>query len=352
MNGSWRFREPVTSCDIRDFPWQQTQPLWHCCGLSPGFPGEGHATPQLEASEHAAPLTSAKAPACLVRRLLPCPPPPRCPRPCQLTLRPCGTRCLAARCPCACCPPCPRVPPFPVPLGDLNPRLDKLLLALTSVRPSQQSQPRPPSEPAPCPGMLPLPVDRCPSCQGKTPGGQAKEWGWQAHGTPWPHSRGHCFAGVVQWVKGRVLATARFLPIVPPLVRHPVSTCRPPPLFPQVPQITVSPGEISSQTSGATSCPRSGPGSSGTPSLVHPLAQPHLCRPPRTARRPHRQQEVQLVRRGVPSEEGLQHLVQGLCGLVVEGLCGGGGGQAAGRPQWVAQRAETCAGPSALASQG
>lgn len=105
----------------------------------------------------------------------------------------------------------------------------------------------------------------------------------------------------------------------------------------QVPQITVSPEEISSQTSGATSCPRSGPGSSGTPSLVHPLAQPHLCRPPRTARRPHRQQEVQLVRRGVPSEEGLQHLVQGLCGLVVEGLCGGGGGQAAGRPQWVAQ---------------
>lgn len=146
------------------------------------------------------------------------PPAPHCPRPCQLTLRPCGTRCLAARCPCACCPPCPRVPPpFPVPLGDLNPRLDKLLLALTSVRPSQQSQPRPPSEPAPCPGMLPLPVDRCPSCQGKTPGGQAKEWGWQAHGTPWPHSRGHCFVGVVQWVKGRVLATARFLPIVPPV---------------------------------------------------------------------------------------------------------------------------------------
>lgn len=352
MNGSWRFREPVTSCDIRDFPWQQTQPLWHCCGLSPGFPGEGHATPQLEASEHAAPLTSAKAPACLVRRLLPCPPPPRCPRPCQLTLRRSGTRCLAARCPCACCPPCPRVPPFPVPLGDLNPRLDKLLLALSSVRPSQQSQPRPPSEPAPCPGMLLLPVNRCPSCQGKTPGGQAKEWGWQAHGTPSPHSWGHCFVGVVQWVKGRVLATARFLPIVPPLVRHPVSTCRPPPLFPQVPQITVSPGEISSQTSGATSCPRSGPGSSGTPSLVHPLAQPHLCRPPRTARRPHRQQEVQLVRRGVPSEEGLQHLVQGLCGLVVEGLCGGGGGQAAGRPQWVVQRAETCAGPSVLASQG
>lgn len=196
-----------------------------------------------------------------------------------------------------------------MPLGDLNPRLDKLLLALTSVRPSQQSQPRPPSEPAPCPGMLPLPVDRCPSCQGKTPGGQAKEWGWQAHGDPLAPQSGTLLRGSCAVGERAGPGHSPFPPHRPPVGAASSVHLPAPPLFPQVPQITVSPGEISSQTSGATSCPRSGPGSSGTPSLVHPLAQPHLCRPPRTARRPHRQQEVQLVRRGVPSEEGLQHLV-------------------------------------------
>lgn len=108
-----------------------------------------------------------------------------------------------------------------------------------------------------------------------------KEWGWQARETPSPYSWGHCFMGVLQWVKGRVLAraAARSLTIITPsrgIQCPPASPC---PSSPRRARSLRAPKRSALRPPGPPPASGSSPASSGTAFFVHPLAQPYLCHP-------------------------------------------------------------------------